>query len=446
MKIAFVYPEIYEIAKFGTRRKEFPPFGVMYLAASVEQVGIEVKLLKISSEKTTIDFQEFDIVAFSTPSSVTYPLVKACRFTSVYSESCLIVVGGIHASIYPQQTLLDLKADIVSLGEGEITILEIIDKFKTRNFEKIQGICYLLNSNPVFTHPRPLLDNIDVLPFPARHLLDQDDFIINNRLAKTDLRMTHIMFSRGCPFSCNYCAAPQKKVQYRSGENIRKELVLLKKEYGIEGFSIVDDNSIINKKKLSEICNSIADLGLKWITLSRVDTVDKNILEQMRDAGCIEIAFGAESGSQKILNAMNKKISTEQIIVAVKMAHSVKIDVKLFLVHGYPGENAETTKETLNLLEKVAPLIHRVSLFRFVPLPGSYVYHNYKNFNLNINDEDYASVDWSKYHIHNNNYHWWGTKDDFDEMNTAYEKLSSFVQATWPSRHENEYQQCPNLM
>jgi radical SAM superfamily enzyme YgiQ (UPF0313 family) len=253
--------------------------------------------------------------------------------------------------------------------------------------------------------------------------------------------MTHVMFSRGCPFSCYFCAAPQKTVQFRSGKNVRDELILLRKEYNIEGFSVVDDNSIINKRRVSNICEAISDLGLKWTTLSRVDTVDKNTLEKMRNAGCIEIAFGVESGSEKILGSMNKKISKQQIKTAIRMADSVGIAVKIFLIHGFPGENLDTTLETLSLLEEIKPMIHRVSLFRFVPLPGSYVYRNRNKFRLNINDEEseYSSIDWGKYHIHHNHYHWWGMVDDFEIMNTAYQKLDTFVKENWLSRHTLGY-------
>ncbi|MBE2187989.1 MAG: B12-binding domain-containing radical SAM protein [Candidatus Kapabacteria bacterium] len=383
------------------------------------------------------DFSGFDVVAFSTPSSMTYPLVRQSRFVSRYDQDTLVIAGGVHASMYPAQTLLDLKVDALCVGEGDLTMREILERAHTRDFSKIPGICYPSSSGPVFTEPRKLLEDINDLPYPARHLLPVDDLIMSNRLATTDLRMTHIMFSRGCPYSCYFCAAPQKKVQYRTGENIRRELETLIAQYQISGFSIVDDNSIINKENLSEICDSITDLNLKWITVSRVDTITVQVLRAMKKAGCIEIAFGVESGSDAILAAMNKRISTKDIVDAIELTHSMGIGVKVFLIHGFPGENGQTTQQTIDLLRIVADKIQRISLFRFVPLPGSFVYRNHKQFDLHIDDDgDYSSVDWSRYHIHHNNYHWWGSQQDFATMNLAFNELRSFIQSKWPSRFE----------
>lgn len=436
MRSAVIYPETYDIAKFGEKRKEFPPFGVMYLAAGMELAGIDTEILRVSSDRTTLNLVEFDIVAFSTPSSVAYPAIKKARFASIYKEDALILVGGVHASLYPEETLIDLEADVVGIGEGDITLPEILEKYDTRDFHGIRGICYVGDSKPVLTAQRPLVQDIDHLPFPARHLMDTEDLILTDRLAKTDLRMTHIMLSRGCPFSCHFCAAPQKTVQYRSGNNVRSELSALISEYGIQGFSVVDDNSMINRKVIVDICHSISDLGLKWSTVSRVDTVDAHTLELMKNAGCIEIAFGVESGSEQLLRAMNKNISVDQILQAVTQAYSVGIGVKIFLVHGFPGENRQTTGETIHLLEKMGDMVQRVSLFRFVPLPGSHVYRNRKRYGLHIDDaQGYALMDWTRFHIHHNDYHWWGTLDDFEVMNESYQRLECLVRSRWPSRH-----------
>ncbi len=129
---------------------------------------------------------------------------------------------------------------------------------------------------------------------------------MNNRLAGTDIRMTHVLLSRGCPFSCRFCAVQQKKVQFRCGENIRRELEQLVQKYNIEGFAIVDDNFVVNRKMVMNVCKSVKDLDLHWSALSRVDTVDHDLLQSMYDAGCIELKFGVESGSEQLLRAMGK--------------------------------------------------------------------------------------------------------------------------------------------
>lgn len=221
----------------------------------------------------------------------------------------------------------------------------------------------------------------------------------------------------------------QKRIQCRSGSNIRMELEHLKLKYKIGGFAIVDDNFVVNKNMVRNVCEAIGDLGLRWSALSRVDTVDYELLEIMRNAGCIELKFGVESGSERMLRAMGKNISGNQIRKAITLASSVGIQVKIFLVHGFPGENLASTQETISLLKDIEPMVDRVSLFRFVPLPGSYVFKNPNLFDLNIPKH---ISDWGKFHIYHNNYHWWGSKEDFQQVEFAYQGLRRFIADHWP--------------
>jgi radical SAM superfamily enzyme YgiQ (UPF0313 family) len=289
MKVAIIYPEVYDLARFYEKRKEFPPFGVLYLAAVMEQNGVDVRMFKINPKNIGLDLRGFDAVAYSIPSSVTYGLVKQSRFSSQFSDDVLIMLGGVHCNFYPKETLLDIKPHGGGVGEGEITILELLQEAKTKDFSRIKGVCYLNDGVPILTQPREIIDDIDHLPLPARHLLGTEDFIMNDRLSNTEISMAHVMFSRGCPFHCRFCAASQTKMQYRSGHSVRNELVFLKDHYQIRGFAIVDDNFIVNKNKVREICTCINDLNLVWSALSRVDTVDEDLLLSMRSAGCIEI-------------------------------------------------------------------------------------------------------------------------------------------------------------
>jgi radical SAM superfamily enzyme YgiQ (UPF0313 family) len=214
-------------------------------------------------------------------------------------------------------------------------------------------------------------------------------------------------------------------MQYRSGWHVRQELEYLKHEYGIEGFAVVGDNFLVNKRKASEICSAIANIRLQWSTLSRVDTVDYDMLEVMRDAGCIEIKYGVESGSDAILKAMGKCVSVDQIYNAIRMTYAAGIGVKVFIIHGYPGENMETTRETMAMLNDLSRMIERVSLFRFVPLPGSFVFDNADTVGLVRVD------DMSKCHIHHNPHHWWGSESDFAEVEASYKELDAFIRRRW---------------
>jgi radical SAM superfamily enzyme YgiQ (UPF0313 family) len=446
MRVAVVYPEVYDLARFHEKRKEFPPFGPLYLAAVAEEAGHTVSILKVSHGKTFLDLRSYDAVAFSASSSATYGLIRDCRYGSMYSPSTLILVGGVHANFFPEETFRDLGPHVVCFGEGEETLLELLNlkqelmgPHAKSYLSRIDGICFEDEGVVRKTSPRTFNKDIDWLPLPARHLLDPADIILNDRLAGTNVQMAHVMLSRGCPFPCRFCAAAKQRMQYRSGASARRELIHLKERYGINGFSIVDDNFIVNKEKVFDVCRGIADLGLLWSALSRVDTVNPELLQAMRESGCIEIKYGMESGSEAILKAMEKRISREQIRKAVRDTHAQGIGVKLFVIHGYPGENMDTTKETLGLLQELRTLVERVSLFRFVPLPGTYVYNNPEEFSLRNTDRQQGwNGDWSRYHIHHNPEHWWGTEEDFQKVEAGYKLLKDYVDAEWPERYHLE--------
>jgi radical SAM superfamily enzyme YgiQ (UPF0313 family) len=350
-------------------------------------------------------------------------------------DDALVMVGGVHANFYPEQSLVDFGAHVVAVGESEETVLELLCRAGTRRFDGIPGVLWCADGMTRREPAKPLLRDIDQLPLPARHLLPVDDFVLPDRLAGTELRMAHVMFSRGCPFPCSFCAAGQTRIQYRSGASARHELTHLMSAYGIEGFAIVDDNFIVNKRKVADICDNIADLGLRWSALSRVDTVDATLLTTMAKAGCIEVKYGMESGSESLLKAMRKNTTRAQISGAVQAAVAAGIAAKVFVIHGYPGENRETTAETLSLLAELRPLLARVSLFRFVPLPGTQVYDQAASNGVHGThlqpDWDH---DWSKFHIHHNDRHWWGSAEQWAETQESYELLRDFVEDTWGSQ------------
>lgn len=435
MRVALVYPEVLDLARFKEKRKEFPPFGVLYLAAVAEQDGHQVTVFKVTDEDWRLDLTSFEAVGFSIPSSATYGIIKRSRLDSAYAQDALIMVGGVHPNFYPERTLADIRPHVVAFGEGEDTFLDLLAVTESRRFDRVDGVCYLGDDGPTRTKPRVPMRDIDVLPLPARHLLDPADVVMGDRLSSTDLRMAHVMFSRGCPFPCRFCAAAQTRIQYRSGASARLELESMIGAYDIDGFAIVDDNFIVNKRKVRDICLSIRDLGLRWSALSRVDTIDQPLLEDMAASGCIEVKFGMESGDEGLLKAMHKNTKQHQIRAAVRMARAAGIRVKLFLIHGYPGEDLATTRETMRLLEELASDIERVSLFRFVPLPGTYVYDHPDEFNLHGTDRDPGwDGDWSQYHIHHNHLHWWGTEQDFATVQAGYEQLTVMVDRLWPER------------
>lgn len=432
MRVALLYPEVYDMARFKERRKEFPPFGVLYLAAVIEQAGHNVTVQKVTPHATSLELRHYDAVGFSLASSATYGFMREARDRSAIHKDALVMVGGVHCNFYPLNTLNDFRAHVAADGESEETILEILDRAETKRFDDVAGVYWRCGSEVRRGSARPLLRNIDDLPLPARHLLDIDDFVISDRLAGTDRRMAHVMFSRGCPFPCSFCAAGQTRIQYRSGASARRELLHLIGRYGIEGFAIVDDNFIVNKNKVGDICDSIEDLGLQWSALSRVDTIDKTLLHKMANSGCIEVKYGMESGSERLLKAMRKNTKQEQIKRAIYATVDAGIEAKVFVIHGFPGEDTETTDDTIKLLRELGSAISRVSLFRFAPLPGTQVYDQADIYGVRgTHLQSDWDGDWSKFHIHHNERHWWGTSSDWLETERSYQRLHDFVEDHW---------------
>lgn len=433
MRIALLYPEVYDMARFKDRRKEFPPFGVLYLAAVLEQAGHDVTIEAVAPSHTRLELTSYDAVGFSLASSATYGLMLQARCESLFAADALIMVGGVHCNFYPESSLVDFSADLAAYGESEEAILDIVECGVRRELAGIPGILWRGPDGEVHRNPaRPLMRDISELPLPARHLLPADNVVLADRLAGTDLRMAHVMFSRGCPFPCSFCAAGQTRIQYRGGKSALAELEHLIGAYGVEGFAIVDDNFIVNKTKVGDICDHITGLGLRWSALSRVDTVDAALLGKMAASGCIEVKYGMESGSEDLLKAMRKNTKREEIRRAIRATVEAGIAAKVFVIHGFPGENDQTTDETISLLTELAPDLARVSLFRFVPLPGTQVYANSDKYGVTgTHLQPGWDGDWSAFHIHHNSHRWWGTDDQWAIVQSSYQRLRDFIETTW---------------
>jgi anaerobic magnesium-protoporphyrin IX monomethyl ester cyclase len=218
MKVALLYPEVYDMARFKEKRHEFPPFGVLYLAAVVEKAGHTVAIMKITPEATTHDLTSWDAIGFSLASSATYGFMLQARQESKIRDDALIMVGGVHCNFYPVTSIEDFRAHVATDGESEESILDILDRWESRNFANLPGAIWRDRGEVRREPSRALMRDIDQLPLPARHLLPVDDFVLSDRLAGSDVRMAHVMFSRGCPFPCSFCAAGQTRIQSQRRE------------------------------------------------------------------------------------------------------------------------------------------------------------------------------------------------------------------------------------
>lgn len=422
-----LYCSDYSVARFGETRKEFPPLGVLYLAAACEQQNIRVKLLDLSQiEPGKIPLT--DVIGLSINSSYIYPAFQR-RIEEIRTKCTLLLAGGQHVSIFPKETCEDLKTDYVLVGEGEYSLPELLCHISRSGFSRnISDVRNVYNPETVslakYTE-QARIRNLDALPFPARHLLPDDDILLRRRIPGVDVLSTNVITSRGCPYGCRFCGNVYKGFSFRSGKNVQAEIEFLQERYPqLQGIVFLDENLFFNKEHAFDILNCMKQFDLLWTCNARVDGFTKDILPYFRAAGCVEIKYGIESGSQRILNRMNKGISVSDIETTLRTTVQCGIRTKCFLMFGYPGDCVETALETISFLKRNKDYIGRVNLFSFSPVPNSPVY----------NSGECNDFSWEDYRIYHQLQHWWGTREEYLEVKKGYSLLREYVDESYGER------------
>jgi anaerobic magnesium-protoporphyrin IX monomethyl ester cyclase len=378
-----------------------PPLNLMYLAAALEKASIPVKIIdddlyqagfdKLANLALKID----PVVVGVTATTAT--IKNALKYVKTIKKAlpdALTVIGGPHSTFMPVKTLKSEDSlDVVVMGEGEETIVEVAEKYQReglKNFSEIKGIVYRNNGKISTTSPRPLIKNLDDLPFPARHL-------VPFQIYKTSKNQGGGMItSRGCVFSCNYCSSSLimgKKFRTRSPENVVDEIEELVFKYGIRDIAFLDDIFMLNKARAIAISNEIKNRGLdiNFVASSRVNTVDRQLLESLKNSGMSTLYCGVESGSQRVLDLMGKGITLKQAEDAIKAAKDSNIDVLGSFIVGYPGETSEEIDQTIDFSIKLDPDYSQFSIL--TPFPGTPIYYDLKQKGL-LDTED-----WNKYTV-----------------------------------------------
>ena len=359
-KIALVNPPLLEGAH---RHHLFPPLGLLYIAAVLEQEDFEVRIMdcpvsEINHEKLKADLASFEptLIGIGSMTPTIPSTLKSARAAKEACPDAIVVLGGPHATFMDEQVLNEEAAvDIVVRGEGEETLLELAQHSpKLKKLHEIKGITFRKNDQIIQTPDRPFIQNLDELPRPAYKYIPIEKYTIYGK------RFLSIMTSRGCPFQCTFCVASQMfgaKFRARSPKNVVDELEWLRNVYGAEGVNFHDDTLTFDRKRILDICDEIIErkIRLPWGCGTRADAVSKEVLAKMRKAQCNEVYFSVESGCQKIQDAMKKRVSIEQCEKAVKWAKEEGLFVGVSSIIGYPGETKETMKQTLDLIHRIKP-------------------------------------------------------------------------------------------
>ena len=379
-----------------------PPLNLMYLASSLEEESYSVKIIdddllqkgyeNVSKQAEKLNPQLVGVTA--TTSTIKSALKYLELIKNILPES-LTVIGGPHTTFMPYETLKNSdNLDVVVIGEGEETMVDLTNH-ATQNIEDINdvnGIVYRdwKDVNLKTTEKRPLIKDLDKLPFPARHLVPFDSYGVSQE------QTGGIITSRGCVYNCNYCSSSLimgKKFRSRSPGNVVDEIEELIDTYHINDIGFMDDTFMLNKKRASDIADEIKarDLDLTFVASSRVDRVDKKLLENLKSSGLKTIYYGVESGSQRILDLMKKGITLKNVEDAVKMAKDVNLDVLTSFILGYPGETEEDMNTTIDFSTKLDSDYCQYSIL--TPFPGTPIYKDLIEKNL-IDNED-----WDRYTV-----------------------------------------------
>ncbi len=294
----------------------------------------------------------------------------------------IIFAGGYHVSALPELSLRDLNLDFVVIGEGEITMLEICNKYSPDlDLKNIKGIAYIKKNKFIKNLPRPFIENLDTLPVIDRELIDGGIewylTLPGNIRGHLIERCTTIITSRGCPGNCIFCSSRamwSSHVRQRSVKNVIKEIDYLVNKYNIKGLFFLDDTFTYNKKWILKFCKEFSkkNYKIKWGCSSRVNTISDEILYSLKNAGCIQIDFGVESGSDKVLNFMRKGQNKKIIINAFNLIHKYKMKSLACFIIGSPGETKEEMEKTFEIAKKIKPNYAIFSIL--TPLPGSTLY------------------------------------------------------------------------
>ncbi|RJP65656.1 MAG: radical SAM protein [Candidatus Abyssobacteria bacterium SURF_17] len=385
-----------------------PPLGLLYVAGALEQAGIEVRVIDMGFDPGGVELERVlsgwkpEIVGITCTTPL-YPHARsiAARVKLILPESW-VVLGGVHPSVVPEHSLRDSAADIAAVGEGEQLMPALAHAFPGMDAATRVAGAFVKSRGEIVKGPAPVpIQDLDTLPMPARHLVDVERYFhasghdrIKWSLPQPSLP---VIASRGCPYHCTFCASELvhgKKIRLRSVANIRSELEFLISEYGMKGVYFYDDTLTFNVPWLEKLCSMLKELRLKWICGTRLDRVNRQILEMMKSSGCMLISYGIESGDPRMLKEVLKKgLTLELIRENIRLTREVGIGTIANYMLGFPGETEESMRKTIALSREIDSDVAEFSIY--MPLPGTELAHHAEQAGR-VLEQDLARFDYAR--------------------------------------------------
>ena len=405
-KIIFVNPPYeriapgYDFVRYITNRS--PSLGLLYLAAVVREAGYQTAIIESDIENLNPDQvtehllnEQPDYIGITLFTVGVWQAAQIARQIKQYLPTIKIIVGGPHISSMSMETMQRFpEFDIAVIHEGEQVLPELLQQLEqNNNLSNVNGIIFRDDTGLQKTPPAPSITDLDALPLPAWDLLP--GFPDTSLLPIFDYPqgpVATMAASRGCPFLCKFCDTSTfgAKVRANSPEAVFNTMKYLKDQFGIRHIQFVDDLFLASRIRTLELCDLIIDhkLDMTWSCTARVDTVKPDVLKRMKQAGCWEISFGLETGSNELLQQMEKAARVEISEQAVNWTSDAGIRCKGLFMLGYPGENNQTIEQTKAFTRRIP--MTTMNLSKFTPYPGSPVYREI--YGTNIRDDHWEKM------------------------------------------------------
>lgn len=378
------------VKKINRHASLAPPLGLLYITSTLRHAGHTVKIIDFNVDglnldllRNTIQLLQPKVLGISALTETFPNAVRIAQAAKEVSPSIVVVMGGPHPTLMYQEALGEQTVDVVVIGEGENTMLELVNHFaiESGSLDTIKGIAFRDEGEIKITPERAFIEDPDLLPYPERRLLD---------LSRYEAPATILSSRGGCPYSCRYCAVNniwKGQRRYRKATNVLDEMLSIVRDGQSEKIVFVDDIFTLNKRYVYELCGEMKKLGrvpFTWICTSRADLVDENLLQEMHSAGCNGITYGVEAGSQKILEDMDKRLSLAQVMKAARISLDTGVKVTCAFMFPHPQDTEHTVREQMRFMKLLVDMGAQVSLSFTTPLPGTYYYENINELGMKI--------------------------------------------------------------
>lgn len=392
MKVSLIFtpnqlnPNTSELAFRDESLGFVPPLSLMYVAAIMEREGVAVEIIDMDAERlglqeTLARIRTFspDLLGFTVTTLSFHAVLKWIdRFKA--DTGLPVIVGGEHIRLYPDETMSHSSIDFCIIGEAELPLPPFVRAFRDgKQFDGIKSLGFRKGGKVVLDRTLQVVEDIDVSPFPARHLIKNE--LYENVLTRKK-NFTAMISSRGCPFHCAFCNAKHQTYRARSPRNFVDEIEMNLYRYGIRDFDIYDSTFTADRKRVVDICEEIRrrKLDVGFTVRSRVDVVSREMIDSLKSAGCHTIMYGIESSDPEILRKMNKGISAELVRETIAYTRQSGIETLGFFMFGFPGESRETIEDTIRFSLEL-PLDYAQFTVLW-PLPETEIYAYYQEHGL----------------------------------------------------------------